>query len=88
LGSAELTLKVLALTRIVLPRVNLPATTAVATIDRHNGQLNALNCGSNVIMCNFTPQNFRKNYRIYDGKEFISLDKALQAIRKAKRKAA
>ena len=85
-GSADLTLKVLALTRITLPKVNLPATTALATVDRHNGQLKALNSGANVIMCNFTPQNFRKDYWIYDNKERASLKKAIQTIKQAKRK--
>jgi len=84
-GSTDLTFKVLALARIILPRVNLPATTAVATLDRHGGQLKALNSGANVIMCNFTPLNFRKNYRIYDDKEKTSFKKAMQTIKKAKR---
>ncbi len=87
-GSAELTRKVIALTRLALPRANLPATTALATADKRRGQLKALCCGANVLMCNFTPARFCRDYRIYDGKEKVSLREALRVIRQAGRKAA
>jgi biotin synthase len=84
-GDLDLTLRVLALARIILKRVNLPATTALVTSDRKAGQLRALKSGANVLMCNFTPEKFRKNYRIYDGKEKVSLATAKTLIRQVKR---
>lgn len=80
-GSLALALKALALARIVAPEANLPATTAVATIDARQGLRKALGCGANVVMCDFTPQIFREHYRIYDGKKRVSLEEARRAIR-------
>ena len=66
-GSYELTLFVLSLCRLMLPRVLLPATTALGTINplgRENGVL----AGANVIMPNLSPTAVRKKYMLYDGK--------------------
>jgi len=64
------TLKVIALTRLVLPRVNIPATTALGTIHPRGREM-ALRCGANVIMPNITPPEFRRHYQIYPGKESL-----------------
>jgi len=72
-GTLELTLKVLALTRILSPRSHLPATTAIGTIDS-DGREKALNSGANVIMPNLTPHRYRKLYEIYPDKICISED--------------
>ena len=66
-GSSDLTLRVLALARIVLKDVHIPATTALATVDT-GGQYKALQCGANVIMPNITPMKYRKHYSIYPDK--------------------
>lgn len=66
-GSLEMTLKTLAVSRLTMPFVHLPATTAVNTIDPL-GRVKALKCGSNVIMPNMTPLKYRVNYRLYPGK--------------------
>lgn len=66
-GSYELTLLVLSLCRIMLPKVLLPATTALGTIHplgREEGVL----AGANVIMPNLSPTAVRKKYMLYDGK--------------------
>ncbi len=60
--------KVTALTRIVCPKTNIPSTTALAIIDPKAGRINGLKWGANVIMPNFTPACYRKNYQIYPGK--------------------
>ena len=60
--------KVVALTRIVRPDANLPATTALATVDREHGRMLGLQRGANVIMPNLTPPRYREMYRIYPGK--------------------
>ena len=69
-GDLFLTLKVIALTRLALPWCNIPATTALGTID-HRGREMALGCGANVIMPNITPPALRKHYQIYPGKESL-----------------
>ncbi|MDD5347938.1 MAG: [FeFe] hydrogenase H-cluster radical SAM maturase HydE, partial [Candidatus Omnitrophica bacterium] len=86
-GSSELTRRVIALTRLALPRVNLPATTALATVDKSRGQIKALQSGANVLMCNFTPAQYCRSYRIYDDKVRVSLQEARRVIRAAGRKA-
>ena len=84
-GSLELTLKVLALTRIVTKNAHLPATTALATLDPQKGQLSGLRAGANVIMPDFTPECYREKYVIYDNKVRVNLEKAREIIFKAQR---
>lgn len=84
-GDEETTLRVLALLRLACPRANLPATTALASLDPEKGQLLALMAGANVIMPNFTPSAHREHYRIYDHKEAVGLKSAKAVIRQAGR---
>jgi biotin synthase len=65
------TLKTLALIRLLLPWSNLPATTAMGTIDP-TGRQQALKIGANVIMPNFTPAKYRESYKLYDNKICVS----------------
>ncbi|MBQ8886605.1 MAG: hypothetical protein IJY61_02775, partial [Candidatus Gastranaerophilales bacterium] len=60
-------LRVMALTRIILPDINIPATTAMETLNP-NGRIIALNSGANVVMPNITGVEHRKNYEIYPNK--------------------
>jgi biotin synthase len=64
-GSLELSLKMIALTRLLLPGAYIPATTAMETISP-NGREAALNAGANVVMPNFTPLAEQKLYTLYD----------------------
>jgi biotin synthase len=77
-GDPELTLKTLALTRIVTKNAHIPATTALEYIPEKKLSQNrqpeqnqidyrqtALKCGANVIMPNFTPQKYKELYKIY-----------------------
>lgn len=66
-GTFELALKVMALTRLLLPDINIPATTAMETLNP-NGRIIALQSGANVIMPNVTQGEYRKFYEIYPGK--------------------
>ena len=66
-GNFTLTLKVMALTRIMLPDINIPATTAMETINP-NGRIIALQSGANVVMPNITTQQYRAKYEIYPNK--------------------
>lgn len=72
-GSVEMTLKVTALSRLLMPEVHIPATTALGTIDPE-GRKKALNAGANVVMPNVTDYTYRKKYQIYPEKICISED--------------
>ena len=69
----NLALKVMAITRIILPDINIPATTAMETFDK-NGRIIALNSGANVIMPNINSEKYAKNYQIYPDKAGITDD--------------
>lgn len=69
-GDAMLTLKTIALTRIVTKNAHLPATTALGSLDK-DYRLDGLKSGANVLMPNFTPQPYRKLYEIYPGKRCV-----------------
>jgi biotin synthase len=73
-GTLDLTLRVLAIIRILMPYAHIPATTAIGTVEK-NGRQQALQCGANVIMPNITPQRYRKHYEIYPNK--ICIDETL-----------
>lgn len=66
-GSFTLSLRVLALTRLMLPWAHLPATTALASINSAGRQL-GLKSGANVLMPNLTPLQYRRLYEIYPQK--------------------
>lgn len=70
-GSLDLTLKTIAVTRIVTKNAHMPASTAVGSIGSGDARILALQSGANVIMPNFTPQPYRKLYEIYPGKRCI-----------------
>lgn len=66
-GSVELTLYLLSVIRILLPKVLLPATTALGTMDPR-GREKGLAVGANVVMPNLSPVKNRKQYELYDNK--------------------
>lgn len=66
-GSRSCTLFLLSLTRIMLPDVLLPATTALGTA-AEDGYMHGVLAGCNVVMPNLSPQNVRKHYLLYDNK--------------------
>jgi biotin synthase len=66
-GTLDLTLRAVALTRIITKNTHIPATTAVGTIDK-DGRQKALKCGANIMMPNATPPQYRKYYEIYPDK--------------------
>lgn len=66
-GSVELTLALLSVIRILLPKVLLPATTALGTLDPL-GREKGMKAGANVVMPNLSPVRNRKQYELYDNK--------------------
>lgn len=72
-GTVEVTLKALAVARLLLPGAHLPATTALETMHGQGRRL-ALECGANVIMPNVTPLKYRRDYAIYPNKAGCELE--------------
>ena len=66
-GDLDLTLFILSLLRIMNPKVLLPATTALSTIDPE-GRILGILSGANVVMPNVSPMEQRKNYSLYNNK--------------------
>ncbi len=64
----ELSLRVIAIARLLTRNTNIPATTALATLNPH-GRLHALQAGANVVMPDFTPEIYRIRYEIYPGRK-------------------
>lgn len=71
-NTEEMTYKVLALTRLLVPEANIPSTTALAAINTTDGRERGLGSGANVVMPNLTPPPYRDLYEIYPGKACAS----------------
>lgn len=63
----DMTLKMTAVLRILMPDINIAAATALQAIDPE-GRMKAIRVGANVVMPNITPGRFRSGYRLYDNK--------------------
>ncbi len=79
-GDVELTLYLLSVVRILLPKVLLPATTALGTAEK-DGKLRGILCGANVVMPNLSPVANRKQYALYNNKACMD-EEAAEGIRK------
>ncbi|EQB87687.1 biotin synthase [Clostridium punense] len=66
-GDFTVSLKVMAITRLLLPDINIPATTAMESLNKQ-GRIIALQSGANVVMPNVTEGEYRKLYALYPGK--------------------
>ena len=66
-GTLEDTLRLLAIIRLMNPRVLLPATTALGTIYPLGREM-GIQAGANVVMPNLSPTGVRDKYMLYDGK--------------------
>ena len=66
-GHFELSLKMMAIMRLLLPDINIPATTAMETL-HPNGRMLALQSGANVVMPNVTETIYRAKYELYPNK--------------------
>jgi len=63
----DLTMKMIAILRIMMKDINIVAATALQAIDPV-GREKAVKIGANIIMPNITPGQYRKNYKLYDNK--------------------
>lgn len=66
-GTLALTLRLVAILRLMFPYALIPSTTALGTIDP-NGRELGLKAGANVVMPNLSPVATRKLYELYDNK--------------------
>ena len=66
-GSLELTLRLVAILRLLFPYALIPSTTALGTI-HPNGREMGLKAGANVVMPNLSPVSVRKLYDLYENK--------------------
>ena len=72
-GDFNLALKTMAITRILMRDINIPATSAMETLNP-NGRIIALQSGANVVMPNVMSTEYRAKYEIYPGKICINED--------------
>ncbi|ULB34858.1 MULTISPECIES: [FeFe] hydrogenase H-cluster radical SAM maturase HydE [Proteiniphilum] len=82
-----LSLKMVSLLRILMPDINIAATTALQAIEK-GGREQAIRVGANVLMPNITPRQYRNDYFLYENKplsansdedELFFLEQRLQA---------
>lgn len=65
------TIKIMALTRILMPDINMVASTALQSL-HPQGLRWGLKAGANVVMPVMTPAVYREQYRLYSGKQYKS----------------
>jgi biotin synthase len=63
----DLTLKMIAIIRIMMRDINIVAATALQAIDPI-GREKAVKIGANILMPNITPGKYRDSYKLYDNK--------------------
>lgn len=66
-GTLEQALRTMAVMRILMPDINIPATTAMESL-HPQGRIMALQAGANVVMPNVTEGEYRRLYELYPGK--------------------
>ena len=70
-GTLELALRTMAVMRLLLPDINIPATTAMESL-HPKGRIMALQAGANVVMPNVTEGEYRRLYELYPGKVCVN----------------
>lgn len=74
-GNLHLTLRLIAILRLMFPNALLPSTTALGSI-HPQGRKMGLGCGANVVMPNLSPLDVRNLYKIYDNKAYVNAEAA------------
>ncbi len=70
-GSFDMSLKMIAVTRLVCKDIFISATTALQTLNPSDGREKALQSGANLLMPNITPMKYREFYQLYPDKVCI-----------------
>ena len=66
-GTLEQAMRTMAIMRLLMPDINIPATTAMESL-HPQGRIMALRAGANVVMPNVTEGEYRRLYELYPGK--------------------
>lgn len=74
-GSLRMTLTLLAIFRLMMPRALIPSTTSLATLTP-GGRTQGILAGANVVMPNLSPTETRALYALYDGKRSFGTEAA------------
>ena len=69
-GNIEMSLKTIAILRLMMKSARIPVVTALETLAGENGRKRALQAGANSLMFNLTPDGYRPFYKIYPDKFF------------------
>ncbi len=83
-GSADTTLRLYSILRIMFPRALIPSTTALGVILPHGTEEGIL-AGANVVMPSFTPTLHSPQYSLYDGKNRPSSVRGAQQVSNLKK---
>jgi biotin synthase len=75
-------IRMLALARILMPDINMVASTALQSIHPDGLRL-GLKAGANIVMPVLTPEENRKDYTLYANKKYSDFENLKQAIEKA-----
>ena len=75
-GELKKVLLLLGIVRLIHPKVLLPSTTALATLDK-NGRIEGLKMGANVVMPNLSPDSAKAKYTLYNNKARFGKEAAL-----------
>ena len=70
-SNLDLSLKMIALTRLYLHNVNIVAATALEALDPEGGRNRGIEAGANVVMPVLTPEKYRRCYDLYPGKNEV-----------------
>ena len=80
----DLSLRMVALLRLLMPDINIAATTAMQAIVP-DGRERAIMAGANVLMPNLTLSDVREEYQIYQNKPGVGEDAAISSSRTEQR---
>lgn len=80
----DLSLRMVALLRLLMPDINIAATTAMQAIVP-DGRERAIMAGANVLMPNLTLSEVREDYQIYQNKPGVGEDAAISSSRTEQR---
>lgn len=69
----DMSLRMIALLRILMPDINIASTTALHAL-HPKGREMGVAVGANIIMPNITPSYLRENYKLYDNKPLNDID--------------
>ncbi len=80
----ELTIKMLAFTRIIMENINMVASTALQSVPGGENSLETgIMAGANVVMPTFTPAQIKASYNIYDKRENLTISEMVEKIEKS-----